>query len=696
MNESAVRGAPLSPLGKLIPVVIAVFALSLTVGGGVLAFGNIGWLQQGDTAQHYLGWAFYRLSPWGFPIGLNPDFGLELSSSIVFSDSIPLLAILFKPLSPWLPDNFQYFGLWVWICFILQATFGFRLAGLFSRSLVICSIACSFFVLAPTMLLRLGGHLALSAHFLILAMLFYSLKGNASEGRWARVLLVPCAALVHPYLLVMVLAIWLAGMLDRLRGRQASWQSAAAEVVVVMSLLLVVCWQAGYFAVSGGPTAWGYGFYRANVLSPFDSNGWSRLLPDIPSGEGEGEGFAYLGMGGLFLVLAAVVGAILDRGRRARRVLAGHMVLVIALLLMVVYSWSDQLGVGRFHFDTGYGRWLGGIKDTFRATGRFVWPAYYAVMLAAIAALASFFRLRVAIALLVTGLGLQLYDTSAGWRSLAHYRTEAGSAWQTPLSSPFWSAAASHYKKLRVIPPANMPPDWRELASYAVKAKMATDAVYLARIDQRGLERLALASEQMLASGRFDRDTLFVLDERSSQKVRGHLGSRDLLVRVDGHVVLAPDGRDCAACVGALPDTSSPDIVTGEAIVGAKGARLISGWSDLEQWGVWTDGRRAKIEFDAPLPGRFLLLIEGYGYGPNAGRQLLLHVGDATSEVTLPAQTGEMRVSVDNAKGARVIEFEIPSPTQPSALGSSKDNRHLGLALVKLRVEKIDYQELKE
>ena len=225
---------------------------------------------------------------------------------------------------------------------------------------------------------------------------------------------------------------------------------------------------------------------------------------------------------------------------------------------------------------------------------------------------------------------------------------------------------------------------------------MATDAVYLARIDQRGLERLALASEQMLASGRFDRDTLFVLDERSSQKVRGHLGSRDLLVRVDGHVVLAPDGRDCAACVGALPDTSSPDIVTGEAIVGAKGARLISGWSDLEQWGVWTDGRRAKIEFDAPLPGHFLLLIEGYGYGPNAGRQLLLHVGDATSEVTLPAQTGEMRVSVDNAKGARVIEFEIPSPTQPSALGSSKDNRHLGLALVKLRVEKIDYQELKE
>ena len=93
-------------LNWLIPVITGVAVFLLVIGPKVLDVSNIAWLQHGeiarnnyggDNAQHYLGWVFFRNSDWTFPIiGSNPAYGLELSNSIVYSDSIPLLAIFFK------------------------------------------------------------------------------------------------------------------------------------------------------------------------------------------------------------------------------------------------------------------------------------------------------------------------------------------------------------------------------------------------------------------------------------------------------------------------------------------------------------------------------------------------------------------------------------------------------------------------
>lgn len=80
------------------------------------------WLMIGDSAQHYIGWEFFRHTPlFQWPIADNPKLGLEVASSIVFTDSIPIAAFIFKPLNYFLPATFQYFGLWIWLCFVLQA-----------------------------------------------------------------------------------------------------------------------------------------------------------------------------------------------------------------------------------------------------------------------------------------------------------------------------------------------------------------------------------------------------------------------------------------------------------------------------------------------------------------------------------------------------------------------------------------------
>ena len=195
---------PRRPLLWLSFAALALFSLLaflLIVGPRVLDFQNIAWLASGDPATHYLGWAFFRHSPWSFPIGLNPDYGMDISSSIVYSDSIPLLAFLFKPFQSFLPEPFQYLGLWALICFVLQAYFAWLLVGLITQDFWQKLLGMGFFVFAPPMLYRLGVHAALASHFLLLAGLYLVMSAKDKGPRFGWTGLLSIAVLVNFYLL---------------------------------------------------------------------------------------------------------------------------------------------------------------------------------------------------------------------------------------------------------------------------------------------------------------------------------------------------------------------------------------------------------------------------------------------------------------------------------------------------------------
>jgi uncharacterized protein DUF6311 len=105
---------------SLVTGAVAFFALTR---GAILDPGKTGWLlSHPDTATTFLGWHFFRQAPLvQLPFGANPAYGMEISTSVVFSDSIPLLAIVFKPFTGLLPPSFQYLGLWLLASFVLQA-----------------------------------------------------------------------------------------------------------------------------------------------------------------------------------------------------------------------------------------------------------------------------------------------------------------------------------------------------------------------------------------------------------------------------------------------------------------------------------------------------------------------------------------------------------------------------------------------
>ena len=97
-------------------------------------------LSGGDLSQHYLGWRGYRASAWHFPLGMMDTLTYPEKVSIIFTDSIPLLAVFFKMLSPILPDHFQYFGLWGMMCFALQGILAARILKNYTKNRIALKI----------------------------------------------------------------------------------------------------------------------------------------------------------------------------------------------------------------------------------------------------------------------------------------------------------------------------------------------------------------------------------------------------------------------------------------------------------------------------------------------------------------------------------------------------------------------------
>ncbi len=114
---------------------ISFICLAAVIGIDNINFQNTAWIHNGsDHSTIQLGWYFFLNDVWRFPLGNNPNYGEELSLSVAFSDSIPILALFFKLFKSVISTNFQYFSFWYFICFYLQLFFSFKILKKFSNS----------------------------------------------------------------------------------------------------------------------------------------------------------------------------------------------------------------------------------------------------------------------------------------------------------------------------------------------------------------------------------------------------------------------------------------------------------------------------------------------------------------------------------------------------------------------------------
>jgi len=702
-----------------LPLLLGIAAFLIIASPQFLDPTNVAWLIGGDSLQHYLGWAFYRNGPWTWPIGLNELYGMDFSNSIVFTDSIPLLAIPFKVLAPLLPYPFQYLGIWVLLCFMLQAYLAFQLIGLITSDLAIKCLGSILFLFSPPLIFRLGLHESLMAHFIILAALFLNLSNANGENHrkkeffiaflWASLLSV--AAMTHFYLVIMVIFLWISDLCSRVFiFKSTSYIEAAIEQASIILLIGFVAWQAGYFAIesTAGVTR-GFGDFRTNILALFNSRGWSYFLRQLPLRDAveaaTGEGFQYLGAGSLFLLLCSTY-AVLRKKINLKSVAEiawkKNRFLIIALVLLALISFSNNIGFGPWNLRVPLPENIITVFSLVRASSRLFWPMYYAILLLIIYVVVRAYSIKITLIVFSIAAVLQAFDTSAGWLNVREKISLPTSVeFKSSLQNPFWMAAGKHYSNI-VTNGGNE--HWGAFGILASANQMATNISYLARVDAEKMKHSFVRINQQLHQGPLDGRMLYILpDWKSSPDQVQYDSQKDLLARIDGINLLAPGWKACKPCSQVPKELElnqlAPDLRVGEVVDFTKSGNgrtnfMLGGWGFTEDWGTWATDSSAKLVFPMPEGNPSKLIIKAHAFlaGSHSEQVVDITVNGirVADHMVLKQAKGDV-LEVKLPRGSKIagepvmIEFRSQDAISPKDAGLGPDERKLGIGLVSIQ-----------
>ena len=551
MNNSISNADNQRTLDFAIAIIVGTVAFLLVVGYKTLDPTNILWLVAGsaDTSTHYIGWTYFLSDEWHWPLGKNPNYGLELSNSIIFSDSIPLLALFFKSIAPILPKPFQYTGWWILTCFILQAFFAIRITHLFNRNQILKILVALIIVFSPPFLYRLGAHFSLLPHWILLAaILVYFANITDSSLRKAKwgVLLI-CASLTHTYFLPMVLVIWLADIYQRCKQQDIRFTSKWAEALLMFFIIIFALWIAGFFPLEKSYLSGGYGVHRLNLLSLINPQGvsvvptdlWSYILPPLPQGYGDYEGFNFLGAGSLLITLIGLFFLLKNRIDSAynKKIIP----IIIASIVLTLFAISNKIGIGTFTLEIWIPEILVRVGHVLRASGRFFWPVFYLIIFGAIWVTVRSIGNKKSIIIMAVLATLQITDTRLGWKAFDNKFQTTDSNWETNYDHPDLKVLAQHYTKLRALPLINAGKDWDKRSQFALKNNMQTDTIYLARYSYDSIALMKKIRGQIISSG-LQRDSLYFLDEEIARLVFLNIKENDALFHFDEKVyIYAPN-----------------------------------------------------------------------------------------------------------------------------------------------------------
>jgi hypothetical protein len=550
MNNISQKGNPIQTnvsifLKKLkIPEWMFLLAISMVLGLACflilygrfsLYFTNVNWIyaKGGDNLQHQLGWEFFRQEPWQFPLGKITSYGYPIGSSVSYLDSIPLFAFFFKLIAVWLPDRFQYIGLWELTSVIGQLFVTILFLREFTKSWPKMILGGLLVELAAPRIFRSFGHSSLGAQWLILlGILLVILEYRHKLWRWSWPFLFLLAMLVHLYFVPMLLVLWGIGMYFRYRGKKNKWQ-ILFDLLVIAAVIYGSGYCLGLFQLSfsdlastGAKTDFSW-----NMNQFFNSMGYSKILKALPLLDNtQEEGFSYLGLGYFFIIAVAIVlFFILEPGRRKWQL---YLPFLIASIVFVIVSCKSTGTFGSFIV------WNVHLPDSvesfirlFRSSGRFIWPVFYFVILFSI--LMVIRNSKIAIPILIIGILLQFFDL----QPLIESRKVAELTGYTSggMKESIWKPIGQTNKHIDIIPTEY----YAHLVVFAAHHEMTINSGYFGRADYMGMENDAYDIWDGLLSGKSEKDTIYVLSQdKFVAQAKADLSDRMYVCYVDGYNVL--------------------------------------------------------------------------------------------------------------------------------------------------------------
>jgi hypothetical protein len=417
-------------------------AAAISVGLALAIFGlriadphDVSWMTL-DTVTSQFGWEQYRRdSAHFFPI-ISDRYSWPLTMPLAMFDPIPLISLLVKLVVPIGPSQIQYFGPVFLIGIVLQAVFAWLLLREATRGRterqsgaaygISLFLGTLFFTTAPILLVRFYlNHMSLTQQWPLIASLWLYARSNRVKLRQSLrdyTILEFVTASINPYVMVMTLMIFCSFILKSLLDKSIGWRNILYCLIPVMigALALVT---SGFINPLGASliAGEGYGFFSANLYSPFNPMAQqlgSAFLPELKTAAfGQYEGYGYLGLGAILLLVCSLVFARIKGDTGEGRFPPLLVMVFIAYLLAI----SAHFTFGRYSFNVVLPQKVFDLLIIFRASGRFIWVVEYSLLFIGIASLIRLAKPQHAAVILALAAMVQVADL-AGPLATMHQR----------------------------------------------------------------------------------------------------------------------------------------------------------------------------------------------------------------------------------------------------------------------------------
>lgn len=484
--------------------------------------------QEGDMTQHQIGWLFYRRTPWRFPIGLTEGLSSDGAVSCMYTDSIPLFAVVFKLFSPLLPEHFQYMGIWGICCYMMQGGMASLLLYTFRKNRIFSAVGSIFYSAFPAMLDRFYHHDALMAQWLILMGIYAcAVQGQMKDRKLKPVAYWTVnsvlAVVIHPYYIPMVYMMMMGYIIiDVFRYKQKLRPALIFGSSTAFSLLFM--WIIGGFYGKGDFTDSGLGVFSANLNSLVNPFGNSKFLKPMNTFNGQSEGLGYIGFGMIIMCIVAVLCLFAHLERNGsiiagtKRIIGKYRVEIIAFSAVVIACFflaaSPVCTLNRrVLYTINYPDEIVKILSIFRCSGRFIWLVGELVFTGVMYVIARTESRKTSVFILVVLLTVQLLDMR-DWVRAKKERLVAGCAHGDAFTDERWDEIFTSADEIVFTP---LPRDfvtrrkiYFSFAEAALEYDLDLSSFSMARADYASLNDYADEQLEMLENGEPDEDTIYV------------------------------------------------------------------------------------------------------------------------------------------------------------------------------------------
>ncbi len=689
-------------LGALLGVIVFI----MVYGIKVLNPSYIDWLLEGDSGKHYQGWVYYRNSNWHFPLGLLDGVN-GVKTSVIYFDSIPHFALIFKVLSPILPAVFQYFGIYGVVSFALMGGFSSLLLNEFYKKAYLSLIGSIVFIVSPYVLQRMFMHTALAGQWILIIGLYLWLAKPYKHRKivniilWSLLMIVVCG--IHMYFIPMIMLFLLSCSIeDFVNKENIKFLIVRFTITPIFGLLTI--WAYGGFYGQSTYTDSGLGLFVANLNSLINPMGYSSLLPNLVYRDGNNEGFGYLGLGiiaSLILVFVYFI-AYNKEGKEPLFTQERKILLIVSAIIFIFVSIIPVVYYGdNLLFALPMPGFITQILSVFRASGRFIWGACYIFMLIA---MLGIYRIAKdtkgrTIAIIGALVCIQIIDLG-GSLLVIHNNAKFSEYLKSPtsLNKSAWDAILNSKSELfyvRDIDGVTIENSFR-LNQEAVENGVATSQMLISRCDLTAMqERVDTMRENLLAGNTVD-DIVYVFPENCTDYERYPLN----YYKLDGYIVglkksvAELDNIEGVERINPTPyRTLGPnDIIWFSTDAWNASKYVYSGISGSENEFTWSDGDT--------------VLFAPFRINANESKEkwiVSLEVGGVyNTKQSVIVESNASKVYEADVVGATIIEFPVtedsngevqlsinlPESISPLETGEAADGRDLGLRLIKMTFRK--------